>query len=126
MWNDLERYFGSEFLEENLDHSSIQKYSYNYNYIFKLYKTTIETNNGTLSARAYYNIGKLLDSNPVVIVENKQDLCNMFGNNTSDFVKAAYFKSKELFDLNIKKNVQLTDTSSKIYYSLLEFLKQLN
>lgn len=90
-----------------------------------MYKTTIETNNGTLSARAYYNIGKLLDSNPVVIVENKQDLYNMFGNNTSDFVKAAYLKSKELFDLNIKKNVQLTDTSSKIYYSLLEILKQL-
>ena len=43
-----------------------------------------------------------------------------------EIVKAAYFKSKELFDLNIKKNVQLTDTSSKIYYSLLEFLKQLN
>lgn len=114
-----------EFLEENINHSLLKNYNYDYNYIFNLYKTTIETNNGTLSARAYYNIGKLLDSNPVVIVENKQDLYNMFGNNTSDFVKAAYLKSKELFDLNIKKNVQLTDTSSKIYYSLLEILKQL-
>lgn len=111
-----------EFIENNLDYFSKSEYNFNHLYIFDLYRTITEINNGTVSARAFYSIGNLISKFTDIIIDKRDDMQKMFGNVSSDFVTEAYRKAKEIFEYNMRRNVKLSDTDIKIYYYLRDML----
>lgn len=107
-----------EFIESSVERFTDSKYNYDLFSAFDMYLTATRISNGTIAARAYYSIGKLLSSEPSTIIKRRKEINELFGSAPVDVVQASYEKSVEIFERCMKRKVILSVTDEGIYNKL--------
>ncbi len=102
-----------EFLMKNIGALSNEDYTI-FN-AFDLFVTATQLSNGTIAARAYYNIGNMLSDNIEIVRQRQDDIQNMFGNSQRDVVRAAYTEAKNVFEYCMRMSMPFSDSDQKIY-----------